>query len=270
MLAAITVVLVVAFSVLITRVATVALTLTGLSREVARFQARSALSGAGFTTSESESMVNHPVRRRIVMMLMLTGSAGIVTVVATTAVGFANVQGGLELTKTTGTLVVGLGLLWWASTSSAVDRALQPVIHRLLRRYTDIDVRDYAGLLRVAGDYTIWELAVDSHDWLADRELGELRLNDEGVMVLGIQRGDGSGYDGTPAGSTSIRAGDTLILYGHADRIAELDERRAGFVGDQAHQQAVSQQKLADQQGEQDEPHEQPDEQPDSRAERAE
>ena len=250
MLAALTVVLVVAFSILITRVATVALTLTGLSREVARFQARSALSGAGFTTAESESMVNHPVRRRIVMMLMLMGSAGIVTVVATTAVGFAGIDGTFELTTTAGTLVVGLGLLWWAASSQAVDRALQPVIRRLLRRYTDIDVRDYAGLLRVAGDYTIWELAVDTHDWLADRELGELRLNDEGVMVLGIQRGDGSGYDGTPAGGTSIRAGDTLILYGHADRIVELDERRAGFVGEQAHQQAVTAQQQAEDQAE--------------------
>lgn len=243
MLAAVTVVLVVAFSVLITRVATVALTLTGLSRETARFQARSALSGAGFTTSESEAVVNHPVRRRIIMGLMLTGSAGIVTVVATAAIGFAGIKSNVELTTTTLTLVVGLGLLWWASNSKAVDRALQPLIHRLLRRYTDIDVRDYAGLLRVAGDYTIWELAVAPEDWLAGRELGELRLNDEGVMVLGIQRADGSGYDGTPQGNTTIHAGDTLILYGHADRIAELDERRAGTPGEQAHHQAVTEQR---------------------------
>ena len=61
-------------------------------------------------------------------------------------------------------------------------------------------------------------------------------------MVLGMQRGDGSGYDGTPSGSTRIRPGDTLILYGHADRIAELDERRAGFAGEQAHVQAVTEQ----------------------------
>lgn len=39
-------------SLLVTRIATVALTHTGLSREVARFQARSAFSGVGFTTSE--------------------------------------------------------------------------------------------------------------------------------------------------------------------------------------------------------------------------
>src|SRR5204863_1437497 len=72
----------VAFSLLITRVGTTALVHTGLSREVARFQARSAFFGVGFTTSESESVVNHPVRRRIVLWLVLLGNAGIVTVLA--------------------------------------------------------------------------------------------------------------------------------------------------------------------------------------------
>jgi hypothetical protein len=51
-------------SLLITRVATVALTMTGLSQEAARFQARSAFTGTGFTTKEAEDVVNHPVRRR--------------------------------------------------------------------------------------------------------------------------------------------------------------------------------------------------------------
>lgn len=85
MVALATVLVVLLVSLLITRVATVALTLTGLSREVARFQARSALSGTGFTTSEAEAVVNDPVRRRIVMALMLVGSAGIVTAAGWTA-----------------------------------------------------------------------------------------------------------------------------------------------------------------------------------------
>ena len=45
-------------SLIITRVATMALAATGLSYDVARFQARSALSGVGYTTSESEMIAN--------------------------------------------------------------------------------------------------------------------------------------------------------------------------------------------------------------------
>jgi Trk-type K+ transport system membrane component len=75
-------------SILITRVATIALTHTGLTKASAKFQARSAFSGAGFTTSESEMVVNHPVRRKIVMLLILLGNAGLVTAVSSLILTF--------------------------------------------------------------------------------------------------------------------------------------------------------------------------------------
>ena len=62
MLAVVSLLLIITLSLLMTRIASVALVHTGLSREVARFQARSAFSGVGFTTSEAESVVAHPVR----------------------------------------------------------------------------------------------------------------------------------------------------------------------------------------------------------------
>ncbi|MEE3220394.1 MAG: potassium transporter TrkA, partial [Planctomycetota bacterium] len=54
MVAVATLLITLTVTLLITRVATVALMVTGLSRESARFQARSALTGVGFTTYESE------------------------------------------------------------------------------------------------------------------------------------------------------------------------------------------------------------------------
>ena len=54
---------VVTLSMVVTRIAAVALVYTGLSHQAARFQARSAFTGVGFTTSEAEHLVNHPVRR---------------------------------------------------------------------------------------------------------------------------------------------------------------------------------------------------------------
>jgi hypothetical protein len=88
MVALVSVLIIVFISLLITRVATVALSLTGMSRESARFQARSALTGVGFTTSEAEEVVDHPVRRRIVGGLMLIGSAGLVTAVSSLILTF--------------------------------------------------------------------------------------------------------------------------------------------------------------------------------------
>ena len=52
-------------SLLVTRIASVALVLTGLSQEASRFQARSALACVGYTTHEAELIVNHPVRQLV-------------------------------------------------------------------------------------------------------------------------------------------------------------------------------------------------------------
>src|SRR5690606_36218305 len=77
----------------VTRIAAMALMFTGLSREAANFQARSAFTGVGYTTREAEGMVNHPVRRQIVMHLMLLGNIGVATVVATLMVSFTAAAG---------------------------------------------------------------------------------------------------------------------------------------------------------------------------------
>ena len=82
MIPLITLVATLIISLLVTRIGAVALTLTGMSQDAARFQARSAYSGVGFTTSESEQVVNHPVRRRVLAFLMLTGNIGIAVVIA--------------------------------------------------------------------------------------------------------------------------------------------------------------------------------------------
>ena len=55
MLAIVSLLMIVAISLIVTRTAAVALTYTGLSHQAASFQARSA-----FTGSEAESLVNHP------------------------------------------------------------------------------------------------------------------------------------------------------------------------------------------------------------------
>lgn len=72
--AALSIFAILTISVFIVRVASVALRLTGLAEESARFQALSAFTGTGFTTSESEMVVNYPVRRRILSLLMIIGN----------------------------------------------------------------------------------------------------------------------------------------------------------------------------------------------------
>lgn len=237
---AIVVLLVVAMmSLLITRIATIALTATGMARPSARFQARSALSGVGFTTTESEAVVAHPARRRIIMALMLLGSAGLATSIGGILVGFVGTADAGDRLKRGAVLIGGLVLIYALSMSSRVDRALSTVIGGALARFTDLEVRDYAALLHVSGEYEVKEMRAEEDDWITGRTLGELRLRDEGILILGVVRPDGS-YVGVPSKATTIEAGDTLILYGRDGLFAELTERRRGPAGDEAHREAVA------------------------------
>ncbi|MBD3346674.1 MAG: potassium transporter TrkA [Chitinivibrionales bacterium] len=241
MLAIASLLVILALSLLITRVATSALSHTGLSKESARFQARSAFTGVGFTTNESESVVNHPLRRRILMTLMLLGNAGIVTSVSSLMLGLIKPQGdGLVVRLLV--LFAGIVALMIIARSKWIDKHLSRVIDAALKRYSKMDIKDYASILHLASGYTISELKIEKKDWLANRTLAESQMKDEGVNVLGIQRKNGP-YIGTLEADTLIKPDDTLILYGRQGLLKNLDRRGKGIHGDIEHNKAVADQK---------------------------
>jgi hypothetical protein len=222
-------------ALVITRVATVSLRATGLSDEEARFQARSAFSGVGFTTTESEDIVTHPARRRIVLLLMMLSSAGIVSALGSLMLSFARTSGIAQSFARVLVLVLGLVALWAIASSRRVDGALSRLIERALARWTDLDVHDYTRLLGIRDEHAIAEIAVDAGEWLAGRSPADLDI--EGVVVLGIQRAGGA-YIGAPS-SVRIEPGDNVIVYGRSDAFRELNARCAGHAGDRAHQLAA-------------------------------
>ncbi len=111
----------------------------------------------------------------------------------------------------------------------------------MLGKYTDIEVRDYAGLLHLTGNYVVGELTVQDDDWLANRKLMEMRLSEEGILVLGIERSDGTNI-GAPRGHNELSSSDTLLLYGQAASLESLDNRRTGSEGNWEHYKAVEHQ----------------------------
>lgn len=235
-----TLLVILAVSLLITRVVTTALVLTGLSQESARFQARSAFSGVGYMTREAESIVNHPVRRRIIMVAMLMGNIGIATVMATVIMSYiSTAQAPERRWMNIALLAVGIGLLWTAASSQRVEKALNRVIATGLKRWSKLDLRDYVALLQLQNGYAVSEMTVEAGDWLAGKTLQEAALTREGVLVLGIQKVKGD-YVGAPRGDSRVEVDDVLILYAPLSRLEELDRRRAGPPGEIAHREAVA------------------------------
>ena len=234
MIPIVSILVILTLSMIVTRIASVALEHTGLSRDAARFQARSAFTGVGFTTSESEGIVGHPVRRRIVALLMLVGNVGIVTAMSSVVLSFIDLGRGVSLAWQVGTLVGGILTLWLFASSRWVDQRLSAAIRWALRRFTHLDVQDFASLLRLRDDYGIHEFVLQESDWVTGRTLREIRLADEGVVVLGIECPRHS-FVGAPPADTVLRTHDRLIVYGPNARIRELADRREGRQGDVIH-----------------------------------
>tara|TARA_R110001592_G_scaffold22866_2_gene90461 strand:- start:1927 stop:2736 length:810 start_codon:yes stop_codon:yes gene_type:complete len=232
--------IIVLLSVVVNRIAAVALTLTGLSREMARFQARSAFSTTGFSTTESEAIVNHPVRRRIVYSLMMIGNVGFVGVIATTVSSFTSTadEHEVDFWVRLAYLATGLSLLLALAMSKWVDDQLFRVIGWALRRWTMDEVHDYRNLLALGEGYSVTQLHVEPGNWPIGKRLDELRLSQIGINVLAIQRSN-SEFVGSPVGGTYVRTGDRLSVYGSKKDIARFNANRDAEDGAMAFQELV-------------------------------
>lgn len=119
--------------------------------------------------------------------------------------------------------------------------SLLVVVEKLLQRYTELEVRDCAGLLRLGGDCRIAELNVDPGSWCDGRTLEEGQPAEEGVLVRGIATADGDWF-GTPAGDTRLGSDDTLVVDGRTEAIRALQQRRKGAEAEREHVEAVGRQ----------------------------
>ena len=142
-------------SFLIVRVGAVALELSGLQRDKARFQALSAFTGTGFTTRESEMIVNHPRRRRIVTFLMVLGNAGIVSVIATFVLSLVSSQGILMPSLKFVGIVIFVLAFFWVVSREKITSVLTEKIKQKLMTHMDLERITVEEVLHQAQGYGI-------------------------------------------------------------------------------------------------------------------
>lgn len=119
----------------IVRVAGLVLEHSGIPRHVARLQAVSALTGAGFTTSESELLMQTPERRNVLAALMITGSIGLGSLIATVVVGaFGVSNSAMGLLGQAGAVIAALLYLRFVLLTPWADRLICGFAARWLTR----------------------------------------------------------------------------------------------------------------------------------------
>ena len=173
-------------------------------------------------------------------LLIFMGSAGVTSAITTLVLMF---MGSNEKESQNTLLFLGIGLvfLFFFWRSKLIDSGMRKIIKRILTHFTPFQLHDYSQLLGLCRGYSIGEVTVKKDSWLAGRRLEDLKLREEGVIVLGIYRKEKEGevFLGVPDRKTMLLPGDNVICYGPEEVITRLSKREKGHAGEVEHREAM-------------------------------
>lgn len=213
--------IVILISSVIVKTGAIALRLTGLDDETASFQALSAFSNTGFTTREAERIVNHPIRRSIIKILILLGNAGTVTVIVTMIQAFGKgTTGGTVLQLVLLALV--LYLLYRFAIAKRVKKIIDRFIEKGLSSIPQLKIADFQEILSLSGSHAVSSVEVHSGNPVVGMTLRQAGLNRINVLILAVQREDQNIV--MPNADTVIQPGDRLVAYGKTESIKRIAE----------------------------------------------
>lgn len=209
-------------SMLIVRAGAIALMMTGMSYDKAKFQALSAFSGTGFTTREAEHVVNNTRRRKIVTWLMILGNAGIVTVIVTATSSFTQARG-LGVGLNVLVLLVGLTVIFVIARHTPFVRHWEEFAQTRLSRLKifeeDATVDE---LLHISEGYGVARVQLAENSAFIGRTLSEVNAGLKKTFVLGIERD--REWLPAPRLTSKLKADDYMVIYG---KLEDLEERFA-------------------------------------------
>lgn len=223
MIALFSLLVIIALSIIVVRIGAIALELTGLSSEIASFQAQSAFSGVGFTTVEVEAIVTHPVRRRIIRVLILLGSAGVTTAIATLVLAFIGQTGKSALVRGE-VLLLGLLAIFLIARSRHIYNMMKAIITKALEKFTTLRIYDYEQLFGLGEGYAIAKITVKRDNPLSGKPIKDLKSQLNDILILAIYRKSGRKihFIGAPHGDVVVVTGDELICYAKEEAISKI------------------------------------------------
>jgi hypothetical protein len=214
-------------SMLIVRAGAVALVMTGMSYEMAKFQALSAFSGTGFTTREAERVVNNPRRRKIITWLMVLGNAGIVTVIVTATSSFSQADGLVAMTSNLLLLISGASTVWFLVIYTGVIKRWESYVHRRLSDYTENEADlTPEELFHLSEGYGVLRFKITDGCLLIGQGFTDISNQLDNASVLGVERG-GDWISKHHHSQLQLQAGDLVVVYG---RLVEMHEKIKGII----------------------------------------
>lgn len=205
---------------LLIEILSIVLKLTGLELSKARFQVISILTHTGFTTRESELIVQHPTRRKIASVLMIVSYVAQITLI--TLLFNVLTQATKNILSTAIALSVMALFVIVVTQSKYLSERFDRVTEKLLK--SRIKKAGTNGrieqVLNLSPEFSIYEMIVDTDSFICDKTLRDLKLREHFIQILKIDRG--SEMIDFPQADTHILAGDRMIVYGKIDALTKM------------------------------------------------
>lgn len=189
--------------------------LTGIPIEKARFQVVSLLTSTGFTTRESELIVQHPIRRKLASALMLFSYGSTVTFISFIV---NMISKSLINTKSTLIFVVFIVLVTIFLKSSLmghIEYIVENIVEhsKIWKRFNS----EYLNIITKHKGYGICEIHLNENSDLIGRDIRRSRLKDKEIQVLSIDKG----YIliNFPNPDYVFEVDDKIIVYGNIKNI---------------------------------------------------
>lgn len=199
--------------ILIIEIITVLFSLTGLPTDKARFQVISLLTGSGFTTKESELIMQHSSTRKLAQVIMIIGYVGFVT-----GISFL-----INIMRTSLSVpgIIGIIIFFVCAVFILKNRYVVENFDSLIKRIIlggtkKVPKSDIYELINNKG-YGLYKIFVNKDSAIVGKPLKENNLKENGIQVLNIDRG--SELINSPDGNEIIQNGDTLLVYGKTESI---------------------------------------------------
>ena len=195
----------------VVRVATVILKLTGLDESTSRFQAISAFTGTGFTTKEAETILEDKIRRKTVVVLMVLGKVGIVSVIAGLFLSFGKADLESDLVKAIIILAFIL-ILYKITTFNTLSRAFNKFIEKGIVAGGIVEQKSLEELFHLPKGYGLTQLTIAADSKERSLTLSKAGFSQKDILVLSIERKNK--LISFPHAKDIIEEGDKLLCYG--------------------------------------------------------
>ncbi|MFJ8071656.1 hypothetical protein ACIQZD_22330 [Peribacillus sp. NPDC096447] len=201
--------------ILVIEISVTLMKLTGLKGTVARFQVISMLTGTGFTTDESKSIIDHPVRRKISMFLILFGAFSLAVIISSISTLLTDDLRLMELSIIIGILVVLIVLVKAPFLNNRLSNKMKSEMYN----HYELWEHPIEEVLFLEEEDVVMEIDIYEDSQFIDVKAFDVISDRADINILFIESGEvkirKELYE------YKIKLGDNLFLYGNKKEIEE-------------------------------------------------